>query len=144
MNPGQSLRWALASNALFSTLCSLVLIFEPIRVGQWLGIQSPMIFRCIGVGLVLFAADLVHQASRSQVDTNRAIFSSVGDFLWVLVTLVLLVVFPGVLVPGGFWLVTDIALIVLVFGLWQVWASRRIRGQGAQSRLSAHAEESSR
>lgn len=118
----QPLRMALAANAVFSLTCASMLITFPSSVGDWLGVQAPMTLRAIGIGLIGFAADLLHQTTRPRVATWRALYASAADFLWVIGTLVLLALFPGALAPSGILLVLLVALAVLLFGTWQLWA----------------------
>jgi hypothetical protein len=89
------LRFALAANAAFSLTCAVVLLLRPSLVGDWLGIQAPLIFQVVGAGLAVFAADLLHQATRRRMATWRALYASMADFSWVAGTGVLLALFPG-------------------------------------------------
>lgn len=114
------LRFALAANAAFSLTCAVVLLLRPSPAGDWLGIQAPFIFQAVGAGLAVFAADLLHQATRRRMATWRALYASMADFAWVAGTAVLLALFPGVLSPAGTVLAVGVALAVLVFGGWQL------------------------
>ena len=116
------LRMALRANAVFSMACAALMIAAPAQVGAWLGVQAPLIIQVVGAGLVLFAFDLMHQATRHRMATWRALYASLADFSWVIGTFILLALFPGVLSAQGVGLVVVIALAVLVFGGWQVWA----------------------
>ena len=122
MNKLRPLRTALVANAISSTACALFMILDPVLVGELLGIQAPVIIRLIGAGLVLFAIDLVHQASRPRMTTWRARYASVADFLWVLGTLLGVLAFPGTLSGSGLLIVLAVAGVVAIFGLWQLWA----------------------
>ena len=122
MTTAVSLRLALAANALFSVSCAALMLFRPILVGGWLGIQAPLVIQAVGAGLVFFAADLLHQATRRRIATWRALYASAADFLWVIGTFVLLGLFPSVLSHSGSGLVIAVAAAVLFFGTWQVWA----------------------
>src|SRR5688572_24741360 len=88
----KSLRRALACNAAFSFTCAALLLAFPGAVGEWLGLQANALYRVTGAGLVLFALDLVHQATRPRMATWRALIASIGDFSWVIASLVLLLV----------------------------------------------------
>lgn len=128
MNRAGSLRAALLANALFSTLCAMFMILDPGSVGSLLGIEAPLVIRGIGFGLVLFAADLVHQATRPRIATWRALYASVADFLWVLGTLVGIALFPAVLSMSGLVAVLTVAGIVFAFGVWQLRGIRVVHG----------------
>lgn len=113
------LRWALLSNAAFSFTSAVVLVAFPATVGKWLGVEALLVYRLIGAGLLLFAFDLIHQASRPRVATWRALLASAGDFSWVLGSVVLLLTAPQIFSPRGLALVGGVAAIVFGFGLWR-------------------------
>lgn len=94
--------------------------FRPSLVGDFVGVQAPVVLQAIGVGLGLFAADLLHQATRPRVKTWRALYASTADFLWVLGIIVLLTLFPAVLSPSGTVLAVAVGAVVLFLGLWQL------------------------
>ena len=125
MSTALSLRIALIANAVFSSTCAGLMIVRPLFIGELLGIQAPLVLQAVGVGLVIFAADLLHQATRPRIATWRALYASAGDFLWVIGTFALLALFPGVLSGSGVLLVVAVALAVFVFGAWQLWAIGR-------------------
>lgn len=112
---------ALGANAIFSITCAILMIFFPNLVGAWLGVQVPLLLQAIGIGLVLFGADLIHQTTRKRLATWRALYASAADILWVAGSIVLLAFFSQVFSPGGLVLVAAIALVVLAFGIWQLW-----------------------
>jgi len=127
----RSLRIALVTNALFSLTSGMLMIFESEVVGAWLGITSLSVLQVIGVGLLIFSADLFHQATRPRIVTWRALYASAGDFLWVISTFVLIVLFPSMLSQTGNGLAVLIAIAVAIFGVWQVLAigeAHRIKG----------------
>ncbi|MBE9102518.1 hypothetical protein [Vacuolonema iberomarrocanum] len=82
------LRTALLANAAFSISCALALIFAPAWVDHLLGIQMPLALQAVGLGLVIFAADLIYQATGSRMVAWRALCASIADFLWVVATAV--------------------------------------------------------
>lgn len=120
MNPTRPLRLALIGNAVFSTTCGLVMLIAPAWLGHLLGLDAPLVYQLLGVGLVVFALDLLHQASRARMATWRALYASVADFLWVLGTLVGVLLFPGALSGGGLLTVWLVAAAVLLFGVLQL------------------------
>jgi len=123
MNPALPLRLALACNALFSMVTALAMLWRTAMVGAWLGSPSLVMLQLIGVGLLLFAAELLYQATRPRVATWRALLASAADFSWVLGTLLLLIVFPQSFSPLGNTLVMVVAGVVACFGTWQLWAA---------------------
>lgn len=130
MYSGFSLRLALASNATFSLCCALLMLFRPELVGQWLEIDAPLTLQAIGVGLVLFAADLLHQITRQRIATWRALLTSVLDFSWVAGSFVLIALFPSLLSHTGKLIVAGVADVVFGCCLWQLWAIARVHRTG--------------
>lgn len=106
------LRRALWANAVFSGLSGLAALAAAEPLGAWLGLASPMVLRVLGVGLLLFAADLVSQARAEPIEPNRAVMASGADVLWVVGTIVLLVFFPGLLSVPGRWIVAAVGAVV--------------------------------
>lgn len=119
------LRLALAANAVFSLSSALFMIFRPVLVGEWLGIQAPLVLQLVGIGLVAFAAELIYQATRQRVATWHALLAAAADFSWVASSIVLLLAFPQLLSPLGNALILAVAGAVFVFGAWQLWAAGR-------------------
>lgn len=130
MNRARYLRAALLANALFSAICATFMILDPGSVGTLLGVEAPLVIRGIGFGLVLFAADLIHQATRPRIATWRALYASGADFLWVLGTLVGIALFPAALSTSGLVTVLTVATIVFAFGVWQLRGIRLAHGAG--------------
>lgn len=125
MTASQSLRAALTANAAFSFCSALVLIVAPELVSQTTGLGPAVLLRVVGVGLALFAADLIHQATRKRLITWRALYASLADFSWVVGSIALAVFFPEPLTPIGVAVVLGIATVVLAFGVWQMRAIDR-------------------
>lgn len=125
MNNTRPLRIALLGNALFSTASGLVMLIAPDRIAKLLGIEAHTIFMLIGAGLLLFAVDLTHQATRPRIRTWRALYASAADLLWVLASVAGLIVFADNLPLTGFWAITAVALLVLVFAAWQLFGIER-------------------
>lgn len=130
MNRAAYLRAALLANAVFSTICAMLMILGPGWVGTLLGVEAPLVIRGIGFGLALFAADLIHQATRSRIATWRALYAGVADFLWVLGTLVGVALFPAALSTSGLVTVLAVAGTVFAFGVWQLRGIRVVHGAG--------------
>lgn len=125
LNQTRPLSIALAANAAFSLTSAGLMFFLPAMVGDRLGVHTPLILQGIAVGLLVFATDLLHQATRSRIATWRALYASAGDFSWVAATVILLALFPRVLSREGNAVVIGIAVVVGAFGSWQLWAIGR-------------------
>lgn len=120
------LRAALASNAVFSGLGGLVLVSLPEAMAALLGPDLPWLMRLIGIGLLIFAADLLHQATRPRLASWRALYSSVADMLWVIASLGLLILLPQHFRDSGIALVLAVAAAVLTMGCWQLRGIHRL------------------
>ena len=127
MQPSGPLRSALLANAAFSSVCGLALLFAPGSIGDLLGLEANLIYRLLGAGLLLFAADLVHQATRPVVAQWRAALACAADFAWVAATALAFLFFPGALSEAGALAVLTVGLIVLGFGLWQAQGLKFLR-----------------
>ncbi|MEO0987092.1 MAG: SRPBCC family protein [Cyanobacteria bacterium J06639_14] len=125
MKTAHFLRIALLSNAVFSVVCGLLMLVCPGFIGSLLGPQIDLLWRLLGLGLLIFAADLVHQATRPRLLTWRALYASVGDFLWVIGSAVGLLLFSSQFSLTGVVMVLVIAGVVWVFGYWQIWGIDR-------------------
>ncbi len=116
------LRLALMANAIFSLISGLATIIYPTSLGQWLGIHAPLVLQVVGAGLVIFAVDLIHQATRFRIATWRGLYASTADFVWVIGSIALVVFFPAVLSAAGNVAVLTIAAAVFTLGACQLWA----------------------
>jgi Polyketide cyclase / dehydrase and lipid transport len=125
MNANRPLRVALFINAVFSATCALLLLTLPELVGDLLGLQIPFILRLVGVGLLFFSVDLVHQATQLWLTTWRVLYASIGDFLWVIGSMLGLLLFPRLFSVTGVAIVIVVALVVFAFGIWQIWGIDR-------------------
>lgn len=125
MDKTRSLRTALLSNAVFSATCGLLILVWPVFVESLLGVQVPLLLRLVGFGLLIFAVDLVHQATRPRLAIWRALYASFGDFLWVISSILGLLLFSNLFAPTGVVVVLVVAGVVLAFGSWQIWGIDR-------------------
>lgn len=120
------LRAALICNAGFSGLSGLLLVALPEAVAALLGPELPWLMRLLGIGLLLFAADLLHQASRPRLASWRALYASLADLLWVIGSIGLVALFPQHFNDSGIALVLAVAAAVLAMGSWQLQGIHRL------------------
>ncbi|MCC5788370.1 MAG: SRPBCC family protein [Opitutales bacterium] len=120
------LRSALLGNSFFSALCGLVMLAAPETVGSWLGLSVTWVYRGLGVGLLLFAADLLHQATRPRMASWRGLYASFADFAWVGCTGLLLVFVPHWFSLEGIVLLAGVAAVVLACGIFQFWGVKHL------------------
>lgn len=115
------LRIALLANALFASTTGLVIITMPATVAALLGVAVHPLLAVIGAGLVLFAIDLAHQATRRRVLTWRAAYATALDLVWVAGTVVVLATQLPAFATTGAVLIAAVGIVVLGFAIWQGW-----------------------
>ncbi len=113
------LRKALLLNALFSTVCAVIFLSMSDTVATWMGFDYPDVYRIVGIGLILFASDLCHQATRSELSVLRAKIASIGDFAWVAGTIIVVLFFRDHFSALGVVLLLSVSSAVLIFGILQ-------------------------
>lgn len=119
------LRIVLFANALFSGLSGMTLVLMPEQISQFLDISGQsLLLATMGLGLILFAIDLSHQISQSRMATWRALYASIGDFTWVLGSLMLLILKHQNFSQSALLLISGIAILVGVLGSFQIWGIR--------------------
>jgi hypothetical protein len=117
------LKKVLLINAGFSALSGLALILGATALSGLFGEAHPWIFRGVGIGLLLFAGDILATCRSPRVSRSKALYFSYSDFGWVLGSIALLLAAPLSTVAAA--IVAGVALIVLVFGVAQF---RQIQG----------------
>ena len=120
----RSLRNALRANAIFSGVSGLLILILHNQVLNWLGLSGINIM-VLGAGLVLFSAYLFWMSNRDQVDKSMISGVIGGDWLWVLASAVLLAFKADVFSTFGIFLFADVALLVMIFAIWQQSGLRR-------------------
>ena len=121
----RSLRNALRANGIFSGISGLIIVLLHSQVLIWLGISGVNIM-AIGIGLILFSTYLFWMASRAALP--RTLIKGVigGDWAWVLASAVLLAFKGNMFSTLGIFLLTDVALLVMVFAIWQQRGLKRV------------------
>ena len=114
----QGLKKVLRLNAGFSILSGLALLIDAAQLSDIFGQVNPWIFRGIGIGLLMFAADMLVTCSKPEIPRPKALYFSIGDFGWVAGSAVLLIAVPLSTLAAG--LVIGVALMVLGFGIQQL------------------------
>ena len=116
------LRKVLLANAGFSILTGATLIAGAGPLSEIFAGVHPWLLRGIGIGLLLFAADILATCRNREVSRGKALYFSYGDFGWVGGSVVLLLAAPLSALAAS--VVLGAALIVLVFGIAQVHCIR--------------------
>ena len=127
MNTYSDLIRALKQNAAFSGGSGFFLLLLPELVARFLGLGAPWFFQALGVGLLLFALDLIHQTRQVKPSPLRAMSSALADFAWVLGTAVVLLFWGKDIAIQGWVALVVIAIIVAQFGIRQWRGARAIR-----------------
>lgn len=135
-----SLAGALRQNAIFSALSGTVMVFVPGQVAAFLGIGPSWLYLAVGIGLWLFAADLLHQTRQPRLSPGRAMLSSAGDFLWVLGTLIFLLFWGDRVSEQGAVALLIIAVLVLQFGLRQAAGIRALMREDGVAGAASHGQ----
>lgn len=119
MNHLEKLRLVLRINAFFSLACGVVAVVAAGWVSRELGIDHVVITRLIGIGLVGWFV-LVRWIAASEPERllRETPLVSLGDLLWVIGTVVVLV--AGILTELGFGLAVAAGLVVADLGVIQM------------------------
>lgn len=113
------LQLTLNGNASFSLISGLLLIIFPEQVSNIMGLENPLIFSIIGIGLLLFVALILYTIKRK--NTNYLLVKSIiiQDLIWVIASILLLLFDPFNISFSGKIIVSIVACIVFYFALLQ-------------------------
>ena len=115
-----ALNKTLLTNAAFSCVSGLIMLFAATDIAALMGVEQIWIFYFVGVGLQVFALDLAMSARRSDgIPLWRAYGFSVSDFAWVLGSIGVILM-PGLLTTEGKYLVGFVAVVVFILGELQL------------------------
>jgi len=129
------LRRVLYGNVAFSVASAGLFFFASEQVASFIGIADTMIFGVIdgnsfitllGIGLAIFALDVLFVATRKPINVNYAGMIAIADFIWVAGSWLLLATGAIPFSDAGNWAVLIISDIVLLFGIAEVVGIRRI------------------
>ncbi len=124
-DPERVLRIALTMNALATAATgALFLVGAPALHGV-LGLTSALPLAVVGGLFVLFGG-YVWLARRSPLDPKQGLAIFIMDVAYVAASVVLLLAFPRVLSPLGWWLALGLAEVVTVFAIAEYVGLRRL------------------
>lgn len=131
------LRLVLRLNAATSLAGGAVAAVAAGWVSETLGIDHVAITRIVGIGLMLFAADVAFTSTRPEPKLLSEVrLVSAGDAIWVIATIVVLA--AQILTTTGVVVAAVIGLAVADFGLTQMWMrSKAIRAMEGDERTAA-------
>lgn len=122
----------LYANASFCLASALLILLLPGILANYL-IDLPLIvFRILGVGLLLFAVDVFFTARNSSPSYGKLLYIFGADLAWVVLTPVVMLLLQDRITSLGNLVLVDVALIVAVFAVGEWLAMRRM---GAESSL---------
>lgn len=108
----------LLANAGFSLCSGLIMLLAAQPLASLMGNHDPLVYRIIGGGLLLFAADIFFTV-RKGVSFTKGLYFVLGDFAWVAGSAFLLLARAEWFSETGRWVVGIVAMIVLTFGALQ-------------------------
>lgn len=118
--PTNRLRLVLRANAAFSLVSGTIALFAASWVSREVGIDHVLITRLLGVGLIVFGADVAHVSrSREPRLLRDAALISAADLSWVIVTAG--IVLSSMLTTTGNIVAVVLALAVADFATMQLW-----------------------
>ncbi len=120
-----SLQKALVTNAIFSTTSALIMLIFSTAITNLFGLEERLPFLVIGAGLLFFAGTILFEVKRQR--TKAVYWIIIQDVLWVLGSVVLLLLQPFGISMMGNVLIATVALIVLIFAIWQYLGVQKLQ-----------------
>lgn len=120
-------------NSAVSAVAGLALLAAPAAVGGLLGAVPVWLCQAVGVGLLIFAADVLWVALRLPHSQRFVAWICAADIAWVAATPLVMQVFASELSVWGHLILVDAALLVAAFAFLE-WRSVR-EGVHAETRL---------
>lgn len=118
-----TLQKALIGNAAFSITSALLMLIFSTSISDLFGLETHWPFLVVGVGLLLFAGTILIEIKRQRIKAVYWII--IQDILWVLGSIFLLVLQPFGISEIGNILIAIVALVVLVFAIWQYFGVQK-------------------
>ena len=118
----------LFSNAAFGVVCGLICLLWARPLAAAFSGAPPMILTVLGVGLLVFAAELAWIARRMPENRRVLTIIFVLDVAWVIASALLLLAGWIPFTPAGTWTVIFVADMVAIFAVLEFIGLRRLRG----------------
>ncbi|MGB3280388.1 MAG: hypothetical protein WBA92_14450, partial [Pseudorhodobacter sp.] len=122
-----SLKLVMRLNAASCVSFGLLFLLMSSEVAAFLGQVPPALIIILGIGLLGNGAHLFGAARRTDIRENEVIWFSLGDFIWWLATLALIVTNLWITTLWGMVTAAGVATIVAGLGVAQLWLLGRHR-----------------
>jgi len=122
----KTLSTILRLNAASCLLFGLLFAFAPEWTSTLIGNSTPFVLRIVGLGLILNGLHLLFAASRSKMICPELLYFVLGDFAWVIATVVLLILGVGVTTAVGVVAAILVGMMVGSLGFMQFRQARRL------------------
>jgi hypothetical protein len=113
-------------NAASTGACAVAMLAFRGTLHQLFGLDSPVFFDVLAVGLLVYAGALVAAARQPRVERRALMAFTAADGLWVAASVIVLLLFWGQWTPIGRVLVVGVAAVVEVFATLQYRAAGRV------------------
>lgn len=122
-------RRVLRGNAVFSGASGAILILGAVPLASLFGLDAPLVFVVIGIGLLLYAAWLLRATTHEPIDRSAMSLAAILDAVWVLVSAIGLLVDWFPVTTEGKWLILFAADAVGIFAALEFYSLWRTRGR---------------
>lgn len=118
------LQKTLQTNAIFSGISGMTLIFFHQRIAHLFEAKDNTVFWVVGLVLVFFASTILYEIRKQR--SLAILWIITQDFLWVICSMLFLVFNPFLISQAGLIIIGIVALIVLYMGINQAIALGKI------------------
>ncbi len=121
------LRNALRANAVFSGISGLTMTVGAAQIANLMGTGNTLFYVIIGIGLLIFAADLFYFTRHPKISATFAWLAIIGDMIWVIASAIILLTDAFNVSVTGQWLLFIVGDIVLIFAIAQYIGLRKLQ-----------------
>ncbi|HMR84573.1 MAG TPA: hypothetical protein PKE30_15625 [Niabella sp.] len=105
----QNLKKILLINGVSTAFAGLILLAIPEKVSGWFGISTAMYFLAVGIFFTLFGVFVFYQAISKHVSKSSLVFITIVDWLWVIISIALIVSLQATITSSGLAIIIAIA-----------------------------------
>ncbi len=125
-------RRASIGDGLFCAVSGVVFALGTEAISSFSGIVPSSLVSVLGLGLVIYGLGAYYLATSRPFDRLLPQAMLIGNIVWIVGSIILLIVDPFPMTTAGRWLVLIIADVVGVFAIWQYVGLRRMSRQGTR------------